>query len=136
MKFTPFAAFEPRGAATEPTKHETAEDLAYIGNWIGEASGYEGIRYTLFVDLLADGTAVYKCGPVQSEIMVDCRGTWKAEPAGDEIVLSLVDQYEGFSFDGKYKWSMTDGSLTLQHRSGDAFLYGAEGKSFTFKQNR
>ncbi len=132
LSFTPFSEFEPSGADGGAPQPDATAEAQFTGNWVGEANGFDGTTYTLFVDVLSDGTASYKCGPAYSEILVDYRGTWALDSTGQNVVFALTDVYEGDSFNGEYKWSLNGGSLTLQHISGDAFLYGAEGKSFNF----
>lgn len=128
LDFMPFAEYTPSPDAPEAPVPIVP---AFVGEWKGTSRGYDGTNYALFVNLYEDGTAIYKCGPVQSEIMVDCHGTWSADDAGETIALALVDRIEGFSFNGQYKWSVNSG-LELTHVGGDAFLYGAEGRTFGF----
>lgn len=121
------------GEEGEPDEPELIIDSvpAFCGTWICNYQGTDGNRWVLFVDLLEDGTASYKCGPPESEFMVDCQGTWKLNEE-EHIVLDLVDTYEGFPFVGEYNWEVADGTLSISSIIGHAFIYDTEGKTFVF----
>lgn len=132
LKFTPFSEFKPMNepeatVAPEPTANPTAD---FCGTWRCNSKTSDGSNWVLEVGILADGSASYKCGPPQSEWMVDYIGNWSAN--GENITLTMRDRYEGDNFSGVFKASRSGGSLSLQHLSGDSFLYGTEGKTFVF----
>lgn len=133
LEFTPFSAYEKTGS--EPVNGTTPEEPVsnkICGSWICNSQAGDGSSFVLFVDILSDGSAVYRCGPPQSEIMVDCRGNWDFDEESMTLSLDLVDMYEGFAFKGEYKAKADGNNLSLEHIGGDAFLFGTEGKTFVF----
>ena len=107
----------------------------FVNNWVGTGYTSDGSAWVLFVDISADGTASYRCGPPESEIMVDYNGSWKFDSTYKNITFNLKDRIEGYSFNGVFKVTSDGGSLSLKHLSGNTFLYGTEGKTFNFVAN-
>ena len=133
------------GDGTEISEGETGEEgetdepeliidsvPAFCGIWRCNYQGTDGNRWLLHVELLEDGSALYKSGPPESEFMVNCVGTWKLNEE-EHILLDLVDTYEGFPFMGEYNWEVSeDGALSISSIIGDAFIYDTEGVTFVF----
>ncbi len=121
------------GETDEPDEPAIIDKVpAFCGIWRCNYQGTDGNRWLLHVELLEDGSALYKCGPPESEFMVNCVGTWKLNEEG-HILLDLVDTYEGFPFNGEYNWAVSeDGELSISRIIGDAFIYDTESVTFVF----
>ncbi len=132
LEFIPFAKHTlsaQTAPTTEPTKAPMPE---FTNSWVGMSYTSDGSAWKLFVDILSDGTASYKCGPPESEIMVDYNGSWIFDPTYENITFNLKDRIEGDSFNGVFKVSVDGTKLSLKHLSGNTFLYGTEERTFDF----
>ena len=133
LEFTPFSTFTPTGDGSEYFNGEMEGEPLFMtinGNWISNVAGAE--NWVLNLDLYSDGSASYRCGINESEYLVHFRGSWKPSSETTAITLEMNDEYEGGSFNGEFIWNIYNDSLTLMHKSGDTFIYGMDGATFTF----
>lgn len=131
LEFVPFANFVPAkdGEGPEPTESPKSMVPPFCGVW-SCTQKLEGDTFVLKVGIQTNKTGYYKCGPAESEFMVDFNGDWIWD--AETITFTLKDSIEGGSFLGTFKWELKDNILKLTHVSGDSFLNGADGKVFTF----
>ena len=132
LEFVPFKSYTPDGQNASAADSDHEQMAGAINNWVTTDYTSDGSEWVLFVDILSDGTASYKCGPPESEIMVDYKGLWNFDATQGIIIFNMKDRFDGSSFNGTFALGVDGNSLSLKHLSGDTFLYGTKGKTFNF----
>ncbi len=136
LSFTPFSNFTPSGDGAEIFNANNSGDPLYMtikGNWstIVEADGEDLV---LLLDLYSDGSAAYKIGFYESEIVVYYRGRWTPSSGATTITLDMDDEYGSGPFKGEFLWNVNNDTLTLMHKSGEPLLDDMVGKSISFNK--
>lgn len=101
------------------------------GDWYGMHAHTDGNTYSMHLQLLEDGGAVYRYGYAFGEILEQFNGTWRADESGILTLdmrggYLLADESEYYDFDGKFEWDMYEGNLSLYHTEGSLLLADTE----------
>ena len=131
LEFIPFSSYEPQPGGEGPKPTESPKPMVppFCGAWTCTHK-LEGDPFVLQVVILTNKTGYYKCGPAESEFMVDYKGDWAWD--AETITFTMKDSIEGGKFSGVFKWELKDNILKLTHISGDAFLYNMKKETYTF----
>lgn len=123
---------------TEPTTEEFAVPAEIYNTWFCQTINADGDEYVVILVLNEDGTAEYKTGYPNSELIEMFFGEWTLEKetlslkvkGGMSDIDDGIENYHGI--EGTYNWILQNNMLVISDLSGDGLLSGHATGVYTF----